>query len=313
MVPNVREGSKSNESSKPKFMINQLWATTISNWLVTRPYYLTGRSVHHYELKRDLLSDFYYTIEAMEGELVLSILREEDRIVPVDLGGFNLGTPITGPEDIRDFLASVDELIDIQEKTGRSAGRTLQFNEVSPGKYRLATGSRELSFGEVLRYWRHPDFVVTYRDLLLALQLAEFFWEHPRITRAERFEPYEVAIVPSSSLDRLTANPAPFGGKINPNRATNVFLNLSGSALLVVPSPERRDGAELDFSTLRRFLTHAGKPRLTNFFRTLAETWEQQLTDDTPHKFLSTHGLGVSWLHVRLDERPKYYRTREYR
>lgn len=29
--------------------------------------------------------------------------------------------------------------------------------------------------------------------------------------------------------------------------------------------------------------------------------------------WLSTAGMGVSWLHVRLDERPKYYRFQEYR
>jgi len=32
---------------------------------------------------------------------------------------------------------------------------------------------------------------------------------------------------------------------------------------------------------------------------------------DTP-LWLSTAGLGVSWLHVRLDTRPKYYRHRVY-
>jgi len=29
--------------------------------------------------------------------------------------------------------------------------------------------------------------------------------------------------------------------------------------------------------------------------------------------WLSTAGMGVSWLHVRLDDRPKYYGHRPYR
>jgi hypothetical protein len=28
--------------------------------------------------------------------------------------------------------------------------------------------------------------------------------------------------------------------------------------------------------------------------------------------WLSTAGMGVSWLHLRLDSRPKYYRHRSY-
>ena len=34
--------------------------------------------------------------------------------------------------------------------------------------------------------------------------------------------------------------------------------------------------------------------------------------DDRP-VWLSTAGMGIAWLHIRLDDRPKYYGYREYR
>ena len=37
-----------------------------------------------------------------------------------------------------------------------------------------------------------------------------------------------------------------------------------------------------------------------------------QTVNDKP-TWLSTAGMGVAWLHVRLDQRPKYYAHRPYR
>jgi hypothetical protein len=42
-----------------------------------------------------------------------------------------------------------------------------------------------------------------------------------------------------------------------------------------------------------------------------AEGLEQEL-DDRP-LWVSTSGLGVSWLHLRFDRRPKYYTHAPYR
>jgi hypothetical protein len=45
-------------------------------------------------------------------------------------------------------------------------------------------------------------------------------------------------------------------------------------------------------------------------WRVTAEALETRL-GDVP-VWLSTAGLGVYWLHIRLDSRPKYYRHRPY-
>jgi hypothetical protein len=45
-------------------------------------------------------------------------------------------------------------------------------------------------------------------------------------------------------------------------------------------------------------------------WRNVGETMQQRITDRPV--WLNTAGGGVSWLHVRLDSWPKYYRFRPY-
>ena len=40
---------------------------------------------------------------------------------------------------------------------------------------------------------------------------------------------------------------------------------------------------------------------------------DEDLKKNGGTKWLSTHGLGVSYLHVRIDKYPKYYSFTEYR
>ena len=45
--------------------------------------------------------------------------------------------------------------------------------------------------------------------------------------------------------------------------------------------------------------------------RTVAAAVRRRVSD--PPVWLSTAGMGVSWLHLRLDSQPKYYRHGPYR
>jgi hypothetical protein len=53
-----------------------------------------------------------------------------------------------------------------------------------------------------------------------------------------------------------------------------------------------------------------GKDQVRALWRATAETLLDRISD-TP-TWLSTAGLGVIWLHLRLDSRPKYYSHRPY-
>jgi hypothetical protein len=58
------------------------------------------------------------------------------------------------------------------------------------------------------------------------------------------------------------------------------------------------------------FLRKGSKDQVRALWRVTADTMLDQISD-TPI-WLSTAGLGVIWLHLRLDSRPKYYSYRTY-
>jgi hypothetical protein len=94
-------------------------------------------------------------------------------------------------------------------------------------------------------------------------------------------------------------------------RATNKdaisFFNLSKDALLVIPIPRKNK----DFSTIKGFIDNATLIQQKHFWQKVASTIKKALqTHD--HVYVSTHGLGVPYFHLRIDFEPKYYQTKSY-
>ena len=86
------------------------------------------------------------------------------------------------------------------------------------------------------------------------------------------------------------------------------FPNLGGDAQLVVPTPLNDPS---HYAHLASFVRNAPADQVRNFWKTTAIVYEQEIGEKTV--WLSTAGLGVSWLHVRIDSRPKYYRFQDYK
>jgi hypothetical protein len=86
------------------------------------------------------------------------------------------------------------------------------------------------------------------------------------------------------------------------------FSNLSGDAVLVVPLPVAQNEA---YTHLAVFLRQAPAEQISALWRNVGHALEARLSNAPV--WLSTAGMGVSWLHVRLDSRPKYYRHEPYK
>ena len=86
------------------------------------------------------------------------------------------------------------------------------------------------------------------------------------------------------------------------------FPNLGGDAHLVVPCPQDEGDA---FAHLAVFSRTAPVAQQHRFWQRVGLAVEN-MVGERP-LWLSTSGLGVYWLHVRLDARPKYYTFRPYR
>ena len=177
----------------------------------------------------------------------------------------------------------------------------------SAARFAATRGGAPLSVAEVLDAWAAGD--EWYGAALAARASRAFHWEHPAWTPASLDAPYECAVVDSPSLARETADPRDFAAPLAAaGGAVATFPNLGHDALLVVPAAR---SAHDHYGHLASFVRGAPRDQRADLWRAVAAAVRGRL--GARPVWLSTAGLGVPWLHVRLDDRPKYYRHAPYR
>ena len=115
----------------------------------------------------------------------------------------------------------------------------------------------------------------------------------------------------SPQLAKVRPNPSAFERyfqSTNENDGIVTFENLGKDAVLVAPSPRAPLSA---YPHLAAFVRNAPESQKQALWQRVGETLERCLSQRP--LWLSTSGLGVYWLHVRLDSYPKYYTHRPYR
>lgn len=139
------------------------------------------------------------------------------------------------------------------------------------------------------------------------------FWECAPVVGRALDVPFRWVVLESAAVARLRASPRAFAEPmaVAPSGPVAVFPNLGRDALLVAPRPGG-DG-ELG-GHLVDFLRTANGRRRRAFWQAVAAACLERLSSrpDRP-TWLSTSGLGVPWLHVRLDDRPKYVSWEPFR
>jgi hypothetical protein len=174
-------------------------------------------------------------------------------------------------------------------------------------QYQLLEEDQVLRFKRVLELWQsNPAFRVFYNQLLADHSFAAYFWEHPSLTITNQDQHYEFVLIDSPYLAGVSAEPAIFAEYFRGKQSVVSFPNLRGDAQLVVPEPFK----ELAYPHLASFCRHAPIAQVHDFWALAGKAVTEKLSA-APH-WLSTSGLGVYWLHLRLDERPKYYNHQVY-
>lgn len=135
-----------------------------------------------------------------------------------------------------------------------------------------------------------------------------FFWENRPFSAATLSKPYECNLVRSKTLAVQSPDRNTFREHFDNEKEVVSFWNLGNDARLVAPVPKNSGD---DFTHIGKFLRKADKKQTDAFWRTAAVETLKRISDKPV--WLSTSGLGVFWLHVRIDRYPKYYQTEEYK
>lgn len=177
-------------------------------------------------------------------------------------------------------------------------------------RIRITEEDNLLTFREVFDLWQaSTGFIDFYVDSLIALDYDEFFWEHPAIKEEYLDKPYEFVVQKSISFSRRNVDENAFSDYINTNKQVAVFDNLGKNARLVVPT---KQSSKNTYKHMGTFVRNAKKEQIHEQFNQLSQTILEEV-EAGRLIWVSTAGLGVIWLHMRLDSRPKYYRTNSYK
>lgn len=170
-------------------------------------------------------------------------------------------------------------------------------------RHAVTADGAPLSFRDVARLWQESErFRTAFVEHLRAAPYAVYRWETPPVTTGTFDRPFEWVLVDAPGIDR-PADPRPFREHFGPEAGAVVqFENLGGDAWLVVPTPR---GAPSAYPHLAAFVRHAPDTQVHALWQAVGEAVEQRVREEP--LWLSTAGGGVAWLHVRLDDQPKYY------
>lgn len=171
-------------------------------------------------------------------------------------------------------------------------------------------GSTPVSFAETLRLWQvDADFRAFFMALLADSPFTAFRWETPPLTTASANRAFEFILLDSPGLASKPDADA-FADYFShaSKRGVVEFANLGKNAILVVPCPK---GPLSAYGHLGAFIRYAPEAQRHALWQLVGAAMQRRLSANPV--WLSTAGAGVSWLHVRLDDRPKYYSFLPYK
>jgi hypothetical protein len=186
---------------------------------------------------------------------------------------------------------------------------TADFEDIPGGhRIRIDSGETPISFRSYLDLLeRDEDFRRWYAALLGGSDYEAFFWEHPPICNANIDSDAEFVLLESTTLAGLSADPKPFRPYFERDNDIVSFRSLGGDAFLIAPTPTEPLAA---CAHLAAFVRDAPVAQVQNLWHETGKAVRENLHDR--NLWLSTSGLGVTWLHIRLDSDPKYYQHRPY-
>ena len=158
--------------------------------------------------------------------------------------------------------------------------------------------SKDMKWNTLLKQW-HDGYTLTYPENINRA----FFWETSPITLNDT--ECKQHFIESEQLDGMSQNYIAFIDKIkkSKNKFVTSFYNKSGDTLLVIPMPKRNK----NYATLKDFIDNAHVTQQIAFWKEVsrkAKLWRNSY--GTP-MWISTHGTGVPYLHVRISSNRKYH------
>jgi hypothetical protein len=177
--------------------------------------------------------------------------------------------------------------------------------------YRLLRDNEKLSWSDVVDRWQSDrSFRSFFISLLVDAPFPAYFWETPPVTVSTMTSAFEFVLVNSEELVGVQCDERAFADRFKAAEAGDSvieFSNFGGDATLVVPCPLEPLSA---YSQISTFARGAPDDQQHQLWTMVALALKRRVRDQPV--WVSTSGLGVYWLHIRIDSMPKYYTYQPY-
>lgn len=179
-------------------------------------------------------------------------------------------------------------------------------------KYIVNSESGKLTYRDFINLLKSKDnnFLRIFRDELnrTSAEFPAYFWECIPVSSNTLNKPFEFVLVKSRLLDNIRQDYSSFQEHFSKGNNVVSFSSFSGDTL-IVPIP--RSGA--DYKNITKFTDNTSQEQWGEFWKKVGEKMEENLINaGGSARWLSTSGLAVHYLHIRIDKRPKYYNHQEY-
>jgi len=120
---------------------------------------------------------------------------------------------------------------------------------------------------------------------------------------------YKEKFIENNELDKLHEDYNSYKKYIesSKNKYVTSFHNLSGDTILIIPIPKKNK----DFTTIKDFIDNSTLYQQKMFWKKVSKEIKKQLKNNDK-LYVSTHGLGIPYFHLRLSKYPKYYQTKNF-
>lgn len=177
-------------------------------------------------------------------------------------------------------------------------------------RFKIKIDDEYLSFKEVFDLWQiSEDFVLFYVEQMKQFNFKAIYWEHPAVTLDYLDMEYECIVLKSKTLEDKLIDEKAFENYIHTDELVTNFMNLGKNARLVVPTKQTDTPI---YNHLCKFLNQGNEEQIIALFQSIGKCILEEV-EQGKTIWLSTAGLGVIWLHVRMDTVPKYYKTKAFR
>ncbi len=183
--------------------------------------------------------------------------------------------------------------------------------EANVCQYKITQNALPISFKKWIdEIQQSEEFVSFFVKILQESPYAAFFWE-VKPTHAHQIETdFEFVLLNAPMLAKLRADTHSFQSYFTSSDSIATFSNLGGDARLIVPAQITECA---NYVHLAVFVRQAPDTQVFDLWKRTGQEYERMINTDEKIKWLSTSGLGVHWLHIRIDSFPKYYQYQPYK